>query len=104
MEKHDALPSLQEVLASLLWFLGSSAPLCCSPRDRAVAQRQLRFVVRHRDTDPLLREVAGQLLVQLDNAPGIRCPSERKTPGQVLHAVEKGGRLRFRTRSGADQH
>lgn len=63
----DKAPSLQSVLASLLWSLGSlpSVPVC--PRQRAIVTHQLRFVLRHPDTEPLMRDVADQLLVQFED-------------------------------------
>ncbi|HEY6898659.1 MAG TPA: hypothetical protein VI279_15485 [Rhodocyclaceae bacterium] len=60
-------PSLQAVLASLLWALSSPPQSGRCPRQQAITVHQLRFVLRHCDTEPLLRDVAAQVLSQLED-------------------------------------
>ena len=68
METYQRGPSLQSVLASLLWTLGSLPMVSPCPRQRAIVVHQLRFVQGHPEAEDILRDVAGQLLLQLEDS------------------------------------
>ncbi|HEY3431267.1 MAG TPA: hypothetical protein VGK09_01845 [Rhodocyclaceae bacterium] len=60
-------PSLQSVLASLLWSLGSLPIVPACPRQRAIVTHQLRYVQGHPETESLMRDVVSQLLAQFED-------------------------------------
>ena len=67
MDNFSKAPSLQSVIASLLWTLGSLPTIPACPRQRAIVTHQLRFVQRHPETEALMRDVVSQLLTQLED-------------------------------------
>jgi len=67
MENYKHGPSLQSVLASLLWSLGSLPIVPSCPRQRTIVIHQLRFVQGHPDTETMMRDVVTQLLSQIED-------------------------------------
>lgn len=67
MKPESSAPTLQSVLASLLWGLSTPSECGPCPRQQAISAHQLRFVIRHPDTEALLRDVATGVLTQLED-------------------------------------
>lgn len=61
-------PSLQSIVATLLWSLSAPEPGLRCPRQLSMALHQLRFVLDHPETEPLLHDVASSLVAQLEDA------------------------------------
>jgi hypothetical protein len=87
METYQRGPSLQSVLASLLWSLGSQPMVPACPRQRAIVIHQLRFVAGHPEAEALLKDVAQGLLNQMeDQAASARRADALTATYSVTHA------------------
>lgn len=81
-------PSLQAIMAALLWSLSAPEPGLRCPRQLSMALHQLRFVLDHPETELLLHDVASSIAAQLEDALArsmITPPQSARRPAAARH-------------------
>jgi hypothetical protein len=83
-----AAPSLQAIVATLLWSLSDPDLGKRCPRQLSMSLHQLRFVLSHPDAEPLLKDVAAGIVARFEDvlAPAMLGTGACDTTTSVRHA------------------